>query len=44
MGFISFVGRVLFASLFLLSAYQEYVASSLFHTFLAHHPSDPVSS
>lgn len=25
MGFISFVGRVLFASLFLLSAYQEYV-------------------
>lgn len=24
MGFISFVGRVLFASLFLLSAYQEY--------------------
>ncbi|GJN36876.1 hypothetical protein PR202_gb25811 [Eleusine coracana subsp. coracana] len=28
MGFISFVGRVLFASLFLLSAYQEYAPSS----------------
>jgi hypothetical protein len=25
MGFVSFVGRVLFASIFLLSAYQEYV-------------------
>ncbi|CAO2041483.1 unnamed protein product [Urochloa humidicola] len=25
MGFISFVGRVLFASLFLLSAYQEFI-------------------
>lgn len=33
MGFISFVGRVLFASLFLLSAYQEYVPPYL--------PSDP---
>lgn len=29
MGFISFVGRVLFASLFLLSAYQEYVSPLL---------------
>uniref|UniRef100_A0ACD5V144 Uncharacterized protein n=1 Tax=Avena sativa TaxID=4498 RepID=A0ACD5V144_AVESA len=26
MGFVSFVGRVLFASIFLLSAYQEYVS------------------
>jgi hypothetical protein len=29
MAFVSFVGRVLFASLFLLSAYQEYVRPSL---------------
>jgi hypothetical protein len=35
MGFISFVGRVLFASLFLLSAYQEY--APLPHPL----PSDP---
>jgi len=40
MGFISFVGRVLFASLFLLSAYQEYVRPSPFLT----RPSDPASS
>uniref|UniRef100_A0A453J0B0 Uncharacterized protein n=1 Tax=Aegilops tauschii subsp. strangulata TaxID=200361 RepID=A0A453J0B0_AEGTS len=28
MGFVSFAGRVLFASVFLLSAYQEYAPSS----------------
>jgi hypothetical protein len=28
MGFLSFFGRVLFASIFLLSAYQEYVRPS----------------
>lgn len=39
MGFISFVGRVLFASLFLLSAYQEYVPRSTLSSLTPQIPS-----
>lgn len=43
MGFISFVGRVLFASLFLLSAYQEYVPRSTLSSLTPQIPSPLIS-
>jgi hypothetical protein len=43
MAFVSFVGRVLFASLFLLSAYQEYVRPSSTHPLIICESSPPLA-